>query len=93
LTPSEDVLFKNYLEISSPHRFDPNLRTIAIRAQDEHFECRIIEIGQKTYLVPPSRFQFIPVNPANRLAIIRDTFVSQIEYFGYSLKGKVIEIE
>ena len=93
LKPTEDNLFKNYLEISSPHRIDPNLRNIAIRAGDEHYECRILQIGHQTYLVPPSRFQFIPTNPANRLALVQDTFVTHLGYFGYTLKGKVVEIE
>ncbi len=93
LSPSRETLVPNWLEIESPHRLHSGEATIVIKCDDRFFDCRLKEFGNKTYLVPPSKIQFLPLNPSNRLVLLSDDFVSPDRYFRYTLRGKVKENE
>ena len=93
LIPSREGLLPGWLEIETPHRLSTTEGKAVIACDDQFFECSLREFGGKTYLIPPSRFRFIPLNPSNRLVLLEEDLVSPDHYFRYTMRGKVIENE
>jgi hypothetical protein len=91
LRPSNEGLFPGWLEIESPHRLNYSTGKVVIECDNQFFECNLKEFGGKSYLIPPSRFRFVPLNPSNRLVLLEEDLVSPDQYFKYTLRGKVIE--
>jgi hypothetical protein len=91
LRPSQEYLVPGWLEIESPHRLDLSSNTVVISCDSQFFECRVKEFGERIYLIPPSRFKFVPLNPSNRLVLLEEELVSPDRYFKYTLRGKAIE--
>jgi hypothetical protein len=93
LKPSKEGLFPGWLEIESPHRLSSSSGKAVIECENQFFECSFKDFGGKTYLIPPSRFKFVPLNPSNRLVLLEEDLVSPDQYFKYTLRGKVVEYE
>lgn len=93
LSPVKEALVASWLEVESPQRLDSMTGKVVISCQDQYFECSLKSLGESVYLIPPSRFRFVPLNPSNRLVLLEDDLVSPDQYFRYTLRGKVIENE
>ena len=93
LQPSREGLLPGWLEIESAHRLSAPQGKVVIECENMFFECSLREFGGKSYLIPPSKFRFVPLNPSNRLVLLEEDLVSPDQYFKYTLRGKVVENE
>ena len=90
LNSSKDTFIPNWLEVESPHRLKAQNGVININCENKIFKCTIRSIGNKTYLIPPSNYLFVPLQPANRIVLLEEDLVAPDDYIRYAMKGRVL---